>query len=66
MYRLLEQEVALQFLCMGCVWFSVDSDTSLNSVNHLIFVMVKWCVLFEVRTELLNNIYTSFGFKDLK
>jgi hypothetical protein len=29
---------------------------SLNSVNQLIFVMVKWCVLFEVRTEFLNNI----------
>jgi hypothetical protein len=29
---------------------------SLNSVNHLIFVMVKCGVLFEVRTEFLNNI----------
>jgi hypothetical protein len=29
---------------------------SLNSVIHLIFVMVKYSVLFEVRTELLNNI----------
>jgi hypothetical protein len=28
----------------------------LNSVNQLIFVMVKWGVLFEVRTEFLNNI----------
>jgi hypothetical protein len=26
--------------------------TSLNSVNQLIFVMVKCCVLFEVRTGL--------------
>jgi hypothetical protein len=25
--------------------------------------MVKYGVLFEVRTEFLNNIYTSFGFK---
>jgi hypothetical protein len=28
----------------------------LNSINQLIFVMVKCGVLFEVRTELLNNI----------
>jgi hypothetical protein len=27
--------------------------------------MVKCCVLFEVRTEFLNNIYTSFVFKGL-
>jgi uncharacterized protein (DUF486 family) len=27
-----------------------------NSVNHLIFVMVKCDVLFEVRTEFLNII----------
>jgi hypothetical protein len=38
---------------------------NLNSVNRLIFVMVKCGVLFEVRTEFLNNIYTSFGFKML-
>jgi hypothetical protein len=30
--------------------------TSLNSVNQLIFVMVKCSVLFEVRTEFLNII----------
>jgi hypothetical protein len=29
---------------------------NLNSVNQLIFVMVKCCVLFEVRAEFLNNI----------
>jgi hypothetical protein len=29
---------------------------NLNTVNQLIFVMVKCAVLFEVRTELLNNI----------
>jgi hypothetical protein len=29
---------------------------TLNSVNQLIFVMVKCGVLFEVRTEFLNNI----------
>jgi hypothetical protein len=29
---------------------------SLNSINQLIFVTVKCCVLFEVRTEILNII----------
>jgi hypothetical protein len=32
------------------------SVLNLNSVNQLIFVMVKCGVLFEVRTEFLNNI----------
>jgi hypothetical protein len=35
---------------------SVNSDFSLNSVNQLIFVMVKCGVFFAVRTELLNII----------
>jgi hypothetical protein len=39
---------------------------SLNSVNQLIFAMVKCGVLFEVRTEFLNIIWTSFNFKGLK
>jgi hypothetical protein len=30
--------------------------TSLNSINQLVFVMVKFGVLFEVRTEFLNII----------
>jgi hypothetical protein len=37
---------------------------SLNSVNQLIFVTVKCGVLFEVRTEFLNAILTSFGFRE--
>jgi hypothetical protein len=41
----------------------VNSDYSLNSVNQLMFVMVKCCVLFEVRAEFLNIIYISFGLK---
>jgi predicted Holliday junction resolvase-like endonuclease len=40
-------------------------ELNLNSVNQLIFVMVKCGVLFEVRTEFLNNISTSFVFKGL-
>jgi hypothetical protein len=35
---------------------------SLNSVNQLIFVMVKCGVLFKVRTEFLNIIVTYSGF----
>jgi hypothetical protein len=31
-------------------------ELNLNSVNQLIFVMVKSGVLFEVRTGFLNNI----------
>jgi hypothetical protein len=42
---------------MGFVWFSLwTAIISLNSVNQFIFVMVKYGVLFEVRTEFLNNI----------
>jgi hypothetical protein len=36
--------------------FSVNSDCILNSINQLIFVIVKFCVLFEVWTEFLNII----------
>jgi hypothetical protein len=36
---------------------------SLNSINQLMFVMVKCCVLFGVRPIFLNVMYTSFGFK---
>jgi hypothetical protein len=38
---------------------------NLNTVNQLIVVMVKYGVLFEVRTGFLNIIQTSFGFKGL-
>jgi hypothetical protein len=31
-------------------------DHFLNGINQLIFVMVKYGVLFEVRTGFLNNI----------
>jgi hypothetical protein len=44
-------------------------DTQSHSIdmnnNKLFFVMVKCCVLFEVRTALLIIIWTSFGFKGL-
>jgi hypothetical protein len=42
---------------MDFVQFSLQTAIiSLNSVNQLIFVMVKYGVLFEVRTEFLNII----------
>jgi hypothetical protein len=37
----------------------------LNDVNHLIFVVVKWCVSTAVRTGFLNIIQWSSGFKRL-
>jgi hypothetical protein len=39
--------------------------TELVSVIQLIFAMVKCGVIFEVRTEFLNIILMSFGFKEL-
>jgi hypothetical protein len=47
----------VSFVFMDLVWFSLQTEIiSLNRVNKLICVMVKCCVLFEVRTEFLNNI----------
>jgi hypothetical protein len=47
----------LYFVFTDFVRFSLQTAIiSLNSVNQLIFVMVKCGVLFEVRTEFLNNI----------
>jgi hypothetical protein len=48
---------------IGSVGFSPQTSiVSLNSVNRLMFVMVKCGVFFEVRTEFLNIISTSFIF----
>jgi hypothetical protein len=47
---------------MGCIYrvhisLRIKNNTFyLNSVNQLIFIMVKCSVLFEVQTEFLNNI----------
>jgi hypothetical protein len=40
---------------------SLNSDYFPEQRQKCIVVMVKSCVLFEVRTEFLNSIYTSFG-----
>jgi hypothetical protein len=45
------------FVVIGYVWFSLYTQIiSLNNINQFMFVMVKYGVLFEVRTEFLNNI----------
>jgi hypothetical protein len=54
----------LKSVAVFCV-YAVCMVLTVNSVNQLIFVMVKCGVLFEVRTGFLNNIKTSFGFKGL-
>jgi hypothetical protein len=41
-------------------------NISLNSVNQVIFVMVKCVVILEVLTVLLNIILTSEYFKGLR
>jgi hypothetical protein len=54
----------LNFIFMGSVWFSLQTAIiSLNSVNYLIAVMMKCGVLFEVRTEFLNNIKRALALK---
>jgi hypothetical protein len=51
---------------MHFVWFSLlIAIISLNNINQLIVVMEKRCVFFAVRTEFLNIIYMSFGFRVL-
>jgi hypothetical protein len=57
MYHLLSQSVMLHFVFMCFIQFSVYKVIiSLNSMNQLIFVMVKCGVIFEVWNEFLNNI----------
>jgi hypothetical protein len=48
-------------LCAFCIYgfsyvLAVNRDYILNSINKLIFVMVKCSAFFEVRTEFLNII----------
>jgi hypothetical protein len=49
----------------SCMIPGLNGDYFLNSINQLIFLMVKCCVLFEVRTEFLNIIKARIGFKEL-
>jgi hypothetical protein len=51
---------------MCLIWFSEQTAIiSPNSVNQLVFVMVKGSVFFAVRTGLLNIIWASCGFRGL-
>jgi hypothetical protein len=43
-------------LAVEAVYRKSSAKLNLNRVSQLIFVMVKCGVLFEVRTEFLNNI----------
>jgi hypothetical protein len=42
-------------MCFVWLWL-YTAIISLNSINQLIFAMLKYDVFFEVRTEFLNNI----------
>jgi hypothetical protein len=55
---------AFLYLCVSCD-STVNSNYFPEQHNQLIFVMVKCGVLFEVRTEFLNIIWTSFVFRGL-
>jgi hypothetical protein len=60
------QQVTITFVFKGFTWFSAQTAIiSLNSINQLIFVMVKCCIFSIEQTEFLNIIYISFGFKGL-
>jgi hypothetical protein len=57
MYHLLYQSMTLNFVFVCFVWLSAQTGIiSLNSVNKLIVVMVKYVLPFEVRAESLNVI----------
>jgi hypothetical protein len=46
----------LHFVFIGFTWFSLyTAIISLNNIDYLIFVMAKWGVLFEVRTDFLKK-----------
>jgi hypothetical protein len=64
MYQAFKQSVMQYFVFMRCLWFFLQAAiSSLISVIHLIFVKVKYSVLFEVRYGFLTVIQTSFGFE---
>jgi hypothetical protein len=62
MSRLFYQSVKIYFVFIGFVRSSLSkASTYLNSINHLIFVMAKRGVVFEVRTKFISIIYMSLG-----
>jgi hypothetical protein len=54
MYHLLQQSATLHFVLYFVCLLLQSAIISLNSINKLIFVMVKCCVFIAVRTEFLN------------
>jgi hypothetical protein len=56
----LHQQVDDYEFCLFSTILSVNSGRSLVNINRLIFVMVKCCVLFEVRTERLQRVNFMF------
>jgi hypothetical protein len=61
-----EQYLTLQFVFKTFVLFSLQTEIiSLNNIKHLIVVMVKYGVLFEVLPGFLNIIQRSFFLKGL-
>jgi hypothetical protein len=62
MFHLLQLSVTLHFLLMFLMFLTAVT-ASLNSINQLIFGMVKCCVLFDVWTEILNIIQTNVASK---
>jgi hypothetical protein len=46
--------------------FMINSNYFVYGIDLLTFVTVKCCVLFEVRTELLNTFLMNCGFKGSK
>jgi hypothetical protein len=55
MNHLLWQSVMSHFVCIDFAWFPLKTAIIyLKIINRLNFVMVKFGVLFEVRTEFLN------------
>jgi hypothetical protein len=55
-YRVYEIKSSLIYMSIQQYSTFWRPELNINSVNQLIFVMVKCGVLFEVRTEFLNNI----------
>jgi hypothetical protein len=56
MNHLLWQSAMLLIVFISFTWFSLETAIiSLNSINQLIFVITKFGVLFEVRTEFLSK-----------
>jgi hypothetical protein len=65
-YHLLQQPETLHFVFLCFVCFPPQTAIIfLSSINQLIFVMVTGCVFFAVRTEFLNIVYISLGFRGL-